>query len=65
MNSPPSISHYLLVAAIGNEGLGHERPSTALADQANAIALEIMHARKPMLEGATDGSRARFTQALS
>jgi hypothetical protein len=71
MNSLPFISHHLFVAAIGNEGRGHERPArherpfAAPADQASAIALEVMDAQKPMPESATGASRARITQALT
>jgi hypothetical protein len=71
MNSLPFISHHLFVAAIGNEGRGHERPArhersfTAPADQASPIALEVMDARKPMPEGATGASRAGTAQALT
>jgi hypothetical protein len=71
MSSLPFISHHLFVAAIGNEGrrqwkpARHERPFAAPADQASAIALEVMDARKPMPEAATGASRARITQALT
>ena len=64
MNSLPFISHHLFVAAIGNEGRGHERPTrrerpfAGPADQASAIALEVMDARKPMPAGATRALRA-------
>jgi hypothetical protein len=71
MNSLPFISHHLFVAAIGNEGRGrakparHERTFAAPADQASAIALEVMGARKLMPEGAIGAPRARITQALT
>jgi hypothetical protein len=71
MNSLPFISHHLFVAAIGNEGRGRERPArrerpfSAPADQASAIALEVMDARMPMPEGTSGASRARTAQALT
>ena len=71
MKSLPFISHHLFVAAIGNEGPAQEKPArhersfTAQADQASAIALEVMDARTPMPETATCASPARITQALT
>jgi hypothetical protein len=69
MSSLPFISHHLFVAAIGNEGRGHERPMpherqfAGPDDQANTIAVEVMDARKPMLTGSIRASRARIAQA--
>ena len=69
MNSLPFISHHLFVAAIGNEGRAHERPtrherpSVGPTDPANAIALEVMDGRKPMPAGATRPLRAAVAQA--
>ena len=71
MNSLPFISHHLFVAAIGNEGHGHEkpvrheRPFTAPADPASAIALELLDARKAMPENANRASRTRIGEDLS
>ncbi len=71
MNSLPFISHHLFVAAIGNEGQGHEKPArperpfTTPGDQASAIALEVMEATKPMPESTTRASQARISQALT
>jgi hypothetical protein len=58
MNSLPFISHHLFVAAIGNEGRAHakptrqERPSVGAAYTASAMALEVMDDRKPLPVGA-------------
>ena len=71
MNSLPFISHHLFVAAIGNEGRGHEetaqpeRPFPARADQASATAFEVMEDREPMPESANGASRARIAQVMT
>jgi len=71
MNSLPFISHHLFVAAIGNECRGpektarRERPLATLANQASAIALEVISARKLMPEEAAGAARARLTQYLT
>jgi hypothetical protein len=54
MNSLPFISHHLFVAAIGNEGRAHarptrhERPSAGPVEPASVIALEVLDSRKPL-----------------
>ena len=54
MNSLSFISHDLCVAAIGNEGRAHERPtrqerpSVGTAGLESAIAMEVMNSRKPL-----------------
>jgi hypothetical protein len=54
MNSLPFVSHHLFVAAIGNEGRAHERPtrdarlSVRTAGLESAIAMEVMDSRKPL-----------------
>jgi hypothetical protein len=69
MNSLPFISHHLFVAAIGNEGRGHERPTprerpfAGPAHQANLISVEVMDTRQPMPAGMTRAPRARIAQA--
>lgn len=69
MNSLPFISHHLFVAAIGNEGRGHERPMpherplAGPVDQASPITVEVMDARRPMPAGMTRAPQARITQA--
>jgi hypothetical protein len=71
MNSLPFISHHLFVAAIGNEGRAHERPtryerpSVGAAAPASAIALEVMDGRKPLLSDAARPLRASVAQARS
>jgi hypothetical protein len=71
MNSLPFISHRLFVAAIGNEGRGHERPTrherpfAGPADLASPIAVEVMDARQSMPTGAIRALRARIAQAHS
>jgi hypothetical protein len=71
MNSLPFISHHLFVAAIGNEGRGHERPArhersfTTPADQASAIPVEVIDAQKPIPESASGAPRARMIQVLT
>jgi hypothetical protein len=69
MNSLPFISHRLFVAAIGNEGRAHERPTRherpfveAAAAPASVIALEVMDDRQPMPEGVARASRERIAQ---
>jgi hypothetical protein len=57
MNSLPSISHHLFVAAISNEGRPQERPIRDLqlaggaAALATALALEAMESRRPIPVG--------------
>lgn len=57
MNSFPSISHHLFVAAIGNEGSSQDRPIRQLrpADRAPAPApattLNAMVCRRPIVVG--------------
>jgi len=69
MNSLPFISHHLFVAAIGNEGRGHdrqtthERPFAGPADQVSPITMEVMDARQPMPAGMTRTPRARISKA--
>jgi hypothetical protein len=71
MNSLPLISHHLFVAAIGNEGRAHarptrqERPSAGAAAPANAIALEVLDGRKPMLAVSGRPMRVEVAQTLS
>jgi hypothetical protein len=71
MNSLPFISHHLFVAAIGNEGRAHarptrqERPSVGAAAPANAITLEVLNGRKPMLAGSGRPMRIEVAQTLS
>ena len=71
MNSLPFISHHLFVAAIGNEGRAHprptrcERPSVGPANPASVIALELMDNRKPLPVGAARLLRASVAQARS
>ena len=71
MNSLSFISHYLFVAAIGNEGRGHarptrqERPSVGPAAPANAIPLEVLDGRKPLLAGSARLLRVSGAQTLS
>jgi hypothetical protein len=68
MNSLPFISHHLFVAAIGNEGRGHERPPrhdclfASPSDQASAIAVEVIDTQKPIPECASGVPRARMIQ---
>ena len=67
MNSLPLISHHLFVAAIGDEGrapdrsIRGERPSALPVEQASAITLEVMDARKTGVEETIRASRARIT----
>ena len=69
MNSLPFISHHLFVAAIGNEGRAHqrptryERPSAGAADPAIAIPLEVLDSRKPLPVGAIRPLRASAARA--
>ena len=71
MNSLPSISHHLFVAAIGNEGRAHdrpgrlERPSVGPAAPASTIVLEVMDGRKPLPGGAARPLRAFVARARS
>jgi hypothetical protein len=71
MNSLPLISHHLFVAAIGNEGRAHarptrhDRPAGQPADPASAIALEVMDGRKPLPAGAARPLQASIAQARS
>ncbi len=71
MNSLPFISHHLFVAAIGNDGRAHvrptrqERPSVAAAAPASPIALEVMDGRKPLPAGAARPLRVSVAQAQS
>jgi hypothetical protein len=54
MNSLTFVSHHFFVAAIGNEGRVHERPtrqerpSVGTAGLESAIAIEVMDRRKPL-----------------
>ena len=65
MNSLPFISHHLFVAAVGNEGRPPERPPRRPrpfpepAEQAEAIALEVMDAPRPMRAGAARALQVR------
>jgi hypothetical protein len=69
MNSLPFISHHLFVAAVGNEGrrqerpIRRDRPFTNSAEQVTVVPLEVVDARKPMLDLAARASRERITQA--
>ena len=71
MNSLPFISHHLFVAAIGNEGRAHERPTryerpfVKSAAPACTIALEVMDGRKPLPTGSARPLRASVAQARS
>ena len=71
MNSLPFISHHLFVAAIGNEGRAHERPtryerlSVGAAAPASTMALEEMDDRKPLSAGAARPLRASFAEVRS
>jgi len=64
--SLPSIPQHLFIAAIGDERRVYEKSawcestSSAPADQASPIALELMDARKPIPEGASGVSPARI-----
>ena len=71
MNSLPFISHHLFVAAIGNDGRGHEKhardesQSARPADWASPIVLEVMDVQKPMPEVSANTSRVRIAQAVT
>ena len=68
MNSLPFISHHLFVAAIGNEGRAHERPTrherpaVRVVAPASIIALEVMADRKLWSTGADRLWRASVAQ---
>jgi len=69
MNSHPFISHHLFVAAVGNEGRAHARPTrhdrsfVEAAAPASAITLEVMDTRKPLPAAAARRLRASVAQA--
>ena len=71
MNSLPFIPHHLFVAAIGNDGRAYQRPtrpeprSVRSAGSANAIALEVIDSRKPMLAGPPVAGIRQFGTELS
>jgi hypothetical protein len=71
MNSLPFISHHLYVAAIGNEGRAHARPTrheqsfVGPVEQANAVLLEVMDGRKPLPSDATRPLRASVARPRS
>ena len=71
MNSLPFISHHLFVAAIGNEGRAHERPtrherpSVGAAEPAHTVALEVLDGRKSLPAGAVHPLRVSVAQAQS
>ena len=71
MTSLPFISHHLFVAAIGNEGRAHARPtrqerqSVGPAAPVNAIPLEVLDGRKPLLAGSARPLRVSDVQTLS
>jgi hypothetical protein len=69
MNSLPFISHHLFVAAIRHEGRRQETPVRRdtpfanMAEQMDAVPLEVVDTRESMLEAAAHASRARIVQA--
>ena len=71
MNSLHFISHHLFVAAIGNDGRPHarpskyERPSVAATAPASNIPLDVMDGRKLLQAGVVRPLRAYVAQAPS
>jgi hypothetical protein len=71
MNSLPFISHHLFVAAVGNGGRAHERPTrherppAGPTEPASTMAVEVMDSQKLSPIGAARPLRAFVAQARS
>ena len=71
MNSLPFISHHLFIAAIGNDGRGHERPArrerpySASEDRMSTFVSEVPDVARPMSESATTVPTTRSLRALT
>ena len=71
MYSLPFISHHLFLEAVTSEDHAHarptrqERPSVRPAAPVNAIPLEVLDGRKPLLAGSARPLRVCVAQPLS